>query len=347
MKKFLVALSLAAFAFVGCGDDSSASAGPNDEPAVESSSAAEHSSSSSSAQKNSSSSEKAKSSSSVSQSDAKQSSSSEKTGKSSGSVDDASSSSVKSESSSSVEDSQSSTSEFSVSSSSSVDKVVSSSSSEIGCKTKTEDNCEYGELVDDRDGRVYKTVKIGDQWWMAENLNYAYLEPTANEDSSSFCFVNEENNCAKYGRLYLWSAAMDSAGIWSKNGKDCGYYRTCLPTYPVRGVCPEGWHLPDTTEWNALFKAVDSWPDEGKVLKSQTGWNNDGNGTDSFGFSALPAGTRGFNGYYERDVLYADFWSSTGRGDEAYGMLMNNLIDKAYLGAMSRFGAYSVRCVKN
>lgn len=349
MKKFLVAMGLVAFAVVGCDDDDSwsPSARPNDELGVESSSSSSGKVTEPD-EVTSSSSEKAKSSSSDPRSEVKQSSSSEKSGKSSSSGEkETSSSSVKSESSSSVEDSRSSTSEFSVSSSSSVDKVVSSSSSEIGCKTKTEDNCEYGELVDDRDGRVYKTVKIGDQWWMAENLNYAYLEPTANEDSSSFCFVNEENNCAKYGRLYLWSAAMDSAGIWSKNGKDCGYYRTCLPTYPVRGVCPEGWHLPDTTEWNALFKAVDSWPYEGKVLKSQTGWNNDGNGTDSFGFSALPAGTRGFNGYYERDVLYADFWSSTGRGDEAYGMLMNNLIDKAYLGAMSRFCAYSVRCVKN
>ena len=98
-----------------------------------------------------------------------------------------------------------------------------SSSSKIGCKSETEDNCEYGELVDERDGQVYKTVKIGDQWWMAQNLSYAYLQPTDELDSSSFCYNNSAEYCAKYGRLYLWSAAMDSVGTWSLDGKGCGY----------------------------------------------------------------------------------------------------------------------------
>ncbi len=57
---------------------------------------------------------------------------------------------------------------------------------------------------------------------MAENLNYAYLQPTSTKDSSSECYNNSPDSCAKYGRLYLWSAAMDSAAIFSKDGKDCG-----------------------------------------------------------------------------------------------------------------------------
>ena len=81
-----------------------------------------------------------------------------------------------------------------------------------------------GWMVDSRDKQLYRTVTIGDQIWMAENLNYRYLGPTADEDSSSFCYQNDPANCAKYGRLYLWSATMDSAGIIDGNtANGCGY----------------------------------------------------------------------------------------------------------------------------
>ncbi len=80
----------------------------------------------------------------------------------------------------------------------------------------------YGELTDARDGQVYRTVEIGDQIWMAENLNYAYMVKTQELDSSSFCYGNKVENCEKYGRLYLWSAAVDSAALFSENGKGCG-----------------------------------------------------------------------------------------------------------------------------
>ena len=100
-----------------------------------------------------------------------------------------------------------------------------SSSSEAqvtGCET-----CEFGKLKDDRDGQTYRTVKIGDQWWMAENLNYAYLQPTETLDSSSFCYDNDPENCKQYGRLYLFSAAMDSAGLFSSDAEGCGNGAEC------------------------------------------------------------------------------------------------------------------------
>lgn len=332
-----------AFAFVGCDDSSSASAGQNDEPGVESSSSSSGKVTEPD-EVTSSSSEKAKSSSSVTQSDVKQSSSSEKTGKSSSSVDDVSSSTVKSESSSSVEIPKSSSSGLSESSSSSADKEVSSSSSEIGCKTETEDNCEYGELIDDRDGQTYKTVKIGDQWWMAENLNY--------ETDNSFCYNDSAEYCEKYGRLYTWAAATDSAGVWGENGKGCGYAKHCTTAYPVRGVCPEGWHLPTKNEWNTLSTAVGGQTTPGKVLKSTSGWYTDdvyhGNGTDAFSFSALPAGYRIYTGLYDLAGYYAYFWSSTARDSRnAYNVYLYYNHDYMALDYSDKRRGFSVRCVKD
>ncbi|MBR2020944.1 MAG: hypothetical protein IJ939_00775, partial [Clostridia bacterium] len=109
-----------------------------------------------------------------------------------------------------------------------------SSDSVVGCKTEKEDNCEYSELADDRDGQTYKTVKIGDQWWMAENLNY--------ETDSSFCYKDSAEFCEKYGRLYTWDAVVD--------------------------VCPDGWHLPSKAEWETLITAVGGRATAGKMLKS-------------------------------------------------------------------------------
>ena len=208
-----------------------------------------------------------------SSSSAKAKSSSSKTGDSSSSAKSSSSKDGKSNSSSS--------------------SVVPTVSVASPCKTETEDNCEYGTLTDDRDGQTYKTVKIGEQWWMAENLNYAYtgvpfkymLLTDSNlvdySDSTSWCYDNDAANCAKYGRLYTWAAAMDSVGTWSTNGMGCGYYMECSPTNPVRGICPEGWHLPYATEWIALFDAVGGKATAGIMLKSTEGWNDKDDGWNS------------------------------------------------------------------
>ena len=231
---------------------------------------------------------------------------------------------------------------------SSSSSAKSSSSSRIGCKTEAEDNCEYGELVDDRDGQTYKTVKIGDQVWMAENLNYAYLQPTEELDSSSFCYNDSAEYCEKYGRLYLWSAAMDSVGTWNTNGKGCGYGTTCSPTYPVRGVCPSGWHLPTQTEWNTLFTSVGGSSTAGTKLKSSSGWNSSGNGTDAFGFLVLPAGSRFYYGSYYGEGGNAYFWSSTeSRSGSAYNMYLYCDDVYAYLGGIDKSYGYSVRCIQD
>jgi len=188
---------------------------------------------------------------------------------------------------------------------------------------------------------------------MAENLNYAYTGvPFDNgyytSDSTSWCYDNVPANCAKYGRLYTWAAAMDSVGEWSTNGKGCGSDQTCSPIYPVRGVCPEGWHLPDITEWNALFTAVGGRSTAGMVLKSTSGWYNSSNGSDAFGFSALPAGLRDDLGYFDDEGLNAYFWSSTEYGSNyAYLMYLYYIYDGAALNNYLKYNGFSVRCLKD
>ncbi len=242
-------------------------------------------------------------------------------------------------------------SSLSSSSAKSNSSTKSSSSSEytrVPCDVETDENC----FKDDRDGQTYRTVKIGDQVWMAENLNF--------EMDSSFCYKNVDSNCAKYGRLYMWAAAMDSAGTWSTNGMGCGYYKTCSPTYPVCGVCPDGWHLPSKTEIETLFKAVggvldndtkwrgEEWRGAGTALKSTSGWRDRGNGTDDFGFSVLSAGYRRIGGPYFDENEDALFWSSTEiDSGYAYCMYLHYNGDYAGLGNCNKASGFSVRCVKD
>ena len=187
------------------------------------------------------------------------------------------------------------------------------------------------------------------QTWMAENLNYAYLQQTKDLDSSSFCYNDSVSYCEKYGRLYLWSAAMDSVGKWSANGKGCGYGKTCSPTYPVRGICPEGWHLPDTTEWKTLFTAVGGQLTAGKMLKSTSGWiaYSEVTNEDAYSFSALPAGGWDTDGNYGYEGNFAFFWSSTEYNSYAYYMNLRYVDDYADLINGNKNYGYSVRCVRD
>ena len=235
-----------------------------------------------------------------------------------------------------------------VSSSSSL--LVVSSSSEV-VSSSSSPAVSYGKLTDARDGQVYKTVQIGEQVWMAENLNYAYNEGTA----KSYCYNNSADSCAKYGRFYLWSAAMDSAGVFSTAGKGCGYRSTCAAgsaTTEVRGVCPEGWHLPSKAEFETLFANVGGKKVAGKALKSTYGWNDyngkSGNGTDVYGFSALPAGYRDNYGDFSLAGKYAQFWRAAEYDSfSAYCMNLGYSNDYADLSSSGKFNGLPVRCLRD
>ena len=279
-------------------------------------------------------------------------SSSSVTPKSSDSETSVSSSSTKSSSSSVKSSSSTNSSSSSAMSSSSVtqqssssETSVSSSSTESSSSSAKVDGSEYdaiaNTLKDLRDGQTYKTVKIGDQVWMAENLNF--------ETDSSFCYNDSVEYCEKYGRLYTWAVAMDSAGAWTTNGKDCGYGEDCSPTYPVRGVCPEGWHLPSMDEWDTLFTAAGDSSVAWTKLKSTSGWYNGGNGTDDLGFSVFPAGERfRKDGDYYYEGYNAFFWSSTEFVSyTAFYRYLHYSSDYVLLDYESKNFGFSVRCLQD
>lgn len=210
-----------------------------------------------------------------------------------------------------------------------------------------------GTLKDLRDGRVYKTTVIGDQTWMAENLNYDYhlLTGPLDADTSSFCFSNKADTCAKYGRLYVWSAAMDSAAIFSNDGKGCGFGKTCSIGSRVRGVCPDGWHLPSKSEWNTLLDKIGGSSSAALKLKTITGWNDSGNGTDNFGFSVLPTGYRevgsGDNRIFSNRGNRTQFWTTTeDDSDHANYVFFTKDSDGVTIGANNpKKMGFAVRCV--
>ena len=202
------------------------------------------------------------------------------------------------------------------------------------------DNVIVGTVMDSRDGQVYKTVTIGSQTWMAENLNY-----NSNERLSlpSACYKDSASNCAKYGRYYSWAVAV------GKSEGACGNTHNCsLPSGSINGICPSGWHLPSKTEWDTLLTAVGGESIAGKKLKSKFGWKNGGNGTDDFSFSALPAG------YFDyREGVWACFWSSTEQSDSyAYSVFLYSDSASASTsgyknGYDKKSQMFSVRCLKN
>ena len=240
----------------------------------------------------------------------------------------------------------------SVASSSSISSSSSSGSFDWSLPKETylNPNIEYDSIVDSRDGKVYKTVKIGDQTWMAENLNYDPGQGGSGDAKYdwSWCFNNEPKNCDVAGRLYTWAAAIDSVKLANdaENPRDCGDGKACYLSSTVQGICDKGWHLPTRMEWKALFTAVGDQSTAGMALKSQVGWYNNGNGTDAFGFSALPAGYRTDNFY--NAGLNADFWSSTEYASKyAYDMYMKDDTDYGFLVDFNKYYGFPVRCVKD
>lgn len=211
-----------------------------------------------------------------------------------------------------------------------------------------------GTMTDSRDGQTYKTVTIGNQTWMAENLNYAYTgisysTPAFISDSTSWCYEGMKSNCDAHGRLYTWSAAMDSAGLVSEaNGVvACGLGKKCKPNKPHRGICPEGWHVPTQSEFGALFKKVGGVKVAGSKLKSTSGWTENANGMDAIGFNAIPSGYRYINGSYMLLEEVVSMWSVAEYGINASYTQVFADVDSVTSMFEAKSGGASLRCLKD
>ena len=236
-----------------------------------------------------------------------------------------------------------------------------SSSSVAVCKTETEDNCEYGLLTDERDGQTYRTVKIGTQWWMAENLNYGDSVTTPSLKGNSWCYENDEEICAEAGRLYTWTAAVDTVKLANDvdNPLNCSSSEYCPLPAKVQGICPDGWHLPSVEELDTLISTAGGILIAGKILKSQTGWFNDHNGSDGLGFSVLPAGYV-LHKYVFQSYGYRTYiWSSSQSYNSVQGrssvhlslrailLYIDHADEYANLYNHEKIYGYSVRCIKD
>ncbi len=216
---------------------------------------------------------------------------------------------------------------------------------------------DYEVFTDDRDGQVYRSVQIGEQTWMAENLN---LEYTAGQGSA--CAERSEENCDKFGRIYLWSSAMDSAAVYGETGKGCGDGDTvCVDTVTVRGICPEGWHLPDTTEWIQLLDFVASELKDSIVHVSSYGVYDENvsktlvssafGGNDKYGFGAVLAKVYANPVYYSHTLFYSSSKKTQADLDEdfmAVAISDMNASYTSYLAESSMYGMMtSIRCLKD
>jgi uncharacterized protein (TIGR02145 family) len=209
-------------------------------------------------------------------------------------------------------------------------------------------------------GETYQTVVIGTQTWFARNLNYnaagskcygedgtvitGWKQAEDEEDTpieKTLTDAEVQANCTKYGRLYDWSTAMALPS--SCNDGKCS--SQIQPKH--KGICPEGWHIPSQAEWDALKSYAESSSGcsdcYDKLLKATSGWNGNDNGTDKYGFSALPGGTR----YYSFEGIGGGgYWWSSSELDwyAAYMDIGGGGHWQEFPGKIIMF---SVRCVKD
>ncbi|MBW6459825.1 MAG: hypothetical protein K0B08_04560 [Bacteroidales bacterium] len=209
------------------------------------------------------------------------------------------------------------------------------------------------------EGQVYNTIQIYSQCWMAENLNVGVKinsnawghQQTDNGIIEKYCYNNDIAQCDFYGGLYEWPEAMQY-----------------VTSQGVQGICPPGWHLPTDEEWKVLEGAVDSqygigdpewdWDissdyrgyDAGTNLKTTSGWYENGNGTDLFGFSGLPGGVRVSTSLFYYVGKNGFWWTSTNRNqDRSFGRSLLTSTSEVYRGGSGylKMDGLSVRCLRD
>jgi uncharacterized protein (TIGR02145 family) len=229
-----------------------------------------------------------------------------------------------------------------------IDSLVATSSI-IGRKTFTNlpsiisDTLDLGNLTIERfcpdcptvlyEGKTYHTVQIGTQCWLKENLDVGTMilgiqNQTNNSVIEKYCYNDDPNNCVTYGGLYQWDEAMQY-----------------VTNEGATGICPPGWHIPTVAEFETLIATVNN---DGNSLKAVGQGGGAGAGTNTSGFSALLAGSRYYNGYFNDVGYYANFWSSTEyNANNAYRLYLLTNDGSILLYQNAKDYGFSVRCVKD
>lgn len=174
----------------------------------------------------------------------------------------------------------------------------------------------FSSFVDERDGKTYKIVTIGNQTWFAENFNFA-------SPKGSWCYNDDSLNCNLYGRLYDWKTAVK--------------------------LCPDGCHLPTLNDWQELFQYLGGTDLAGGKMKDTIDWLKPNTGADNeSGFSSLPSGGRDQNGTYWFAGGYAYFWSAQESNSKAAITITLCYFDgKVILSNYNKKFGQSVRYIKN
>ncbi len=187
------------------------------------------------------------------------------------------------------------------------------------------------------EGQIYNTVQIGTQCWLRENLNVGTRINGGQNQSNNgiiekWCYDDNESNCTIYGGLYKWNEMMQYV---TNEGS--------------QGICPTGLHIPTDNEWITITDFLGGLSVAGGKMKSTSGWYDNGNGTNSSGFTALPGGWRNnYNGVFSGIGGLGFFWSST---EEVvnYGLIREMLYyssDVTYT-YHEKYDGLSVRCIKD
>ncbi|HBX52540.1 MAG: hypothetical protein A2275_12885 [Bacteroidetes bacterium RIFOXYA12_FULL_35_11] len=193
-------------------------------------------------------------------------------------------------------------------------------------------------LIDSRDGKEYPTVLIGNQCWMAKNMDIGeMLTGTTSSSNNSiiekYCYADNAANCATYGGMYMWDEAMN--------------YNE---TESSQGICPDGWHIPGDYEWKILEISLGMTPADADLANT---WRGTDQGTQlkaggTSGYNALLSGGRTSSGSFMVLNSYEYMWSSNASGSNAWRRCLRS--EDAQVGRWDTFPktySFSVRCVKN
>lgn len=254
-------------------------------------------------------------------------------------------------------------------------KQVMNKAKQVGKKNR--ERTKKGLLVDSRDGKRYKTVQIGNQNWMAENLNYDYK--LNDESYGSRCSEKDDLKCSKYGRLYNVAAVTDSAGIIGEDNHAC-FHRDSVfcpqgsSGRVIQGICPDGWHLPTESDWNVLYSMLTETDHSSEydkkfphLMSSDAEWDSVvteihaneyfpeyswtsflrlNYGTDDYGFSALKTGVYEgiYHPQYNGDIT--DFWLYMKDGTEHGALHAFGYIEPGKYNRANKVWI-SLRCLEN